>query len=157
MPKYQLVTCKIVVNRKDGVELTSVVRQGVDAVTAPEIEVLSVIYGADNIVPLSHAGWVERTAIEEIDRLRQKYGRTAARAQLIDNLFPGRSPRLPETCHDVTPSGDVPAVDATLDSLKAEWKRRRLKPLKGEITAYRLRMILDGEPDPLEDELVDAG
>ncbi|MEQ9416660.1 MAG: hypothetical protein RJQ08_03855 [Salinisphaeraceae bacterium] len=106
-------TCNVTVRHKG--RLTSTVRRR--AVTPAETVLLRELHGADAVVEFElNPTPIKRDSVAEIERLRDFYGVSAEQLKIIDNAFPGHSPKLPETFAEIGV-----AVDAVE---KRERKRR---------------------------------
>jgi len=73
-------------------------------VTAAEVTVLKYIHGEDAVLDVKMAGDVQRSDVEELDRLRETYGQTAdgdvisPRKDIVSRLFGmGATASLPKT------------------------------------------------------------
>lgn len=94
MALMQLLSVAVTMKRDEFVT-TEVVRDGPDAVTPAEVEMLKAIWGAENVLEIRHVGMIERDQIFERERLRRRYGRKPETRPLADQLFPGSRATLP--------------------------------------------------------------
>lgn len=91
-------TCNVTVRHKG--KLTSTVRRR--AVTPAETVLLRKLHGSDAVVEFElNPEPVKRDSVEELDRLRGFYDASAENLKIIDDLFPGHSPKLPTTFGEI--------------------------------------------------------
>ena len=91
-------TCNVTV--RHGGKLTSSVRRR--NVTPAEAVLLKKLHAEDALVDYAlNAEPVDRSDIEELERLRDFYGVSAENLKIIDAAFPGHSPKLPATFAEI--------------------------------------------------------
>lgn len=104
--------CNVTVRHKG--KLTSTVRRR--NVTPAEVVLLRRLHGNDATVEFELvAEPVKRGSVEEIERLRDFYGVSAENLKLLDEAFPGHSPKLPETFAE---------IGVTIDAVEPKRRRR---------------------------------
>lgn len=157
MAQFQLLTVRIVTEMKDEFVVTEVTRSGPDACTPPEVEILKRLFGPNRVTACGHEGFVERDPLTEFLRIEERYCRSQKHRETMQLMFPGRPPRMPLVSDEFPPGSEDPEL-ATVESLKAEFKRRKMRLPPGRPTVERLRLLLSGDPIPEEaDALADAG
>jgi hypothetical protein len=102
----QLCTCDIRLGGEIGMQVH---REGV---TVAEIMVLRAIHGQDSVFNIVGTAGERRNAIEERERLTQKYtARTEDGKPVVMAIFPGAMPQLPKSLKEIgEDDGDVPAI-----------------------------------------------
>lgn len=81
-----------------GGKMTSTVRKS--GITPAEGVLLQALHGNDALVEVVVSGRVGASSAAEMERLRNVYGVSSENLKTIDALFPGHSPKLPETFDD---------------------------------------------------------
>lgn len=70
-------------------------------VSAAEIQVLQAIHGSDAVENVTFAGESDRSAAEEKKHLETAYGNKDETRAIVDKLFPGSKPSLPDTLAEI--------------------------------------------------------
>lgn len=109
MPSFSLYSCKV---RLGGSVLNEVPKIGV---TAPEIEVLKKIHGDDAVLDIKRTGHVERTYMEERERINDTYANLASnidgqrekKLRLIRDLFGNDRLPLPTELEEIDAAAEA--------------------------------------------------
>lgn len=151
--KFEVVQCLVTLTQNGKSNLTQVVKAGPGAIRVTEIPILrfSNDIGDDDglccIADAKVVGEVEDSRVNELDRLRERYGR-----KVVDLVYPGAAPGMPKTLHDCdlpTSAIGKPATGDTSDAeakkaLRAELKAAGIKVPAGNLSLSDLEVLLEG-------------
>lgn len=111
------------------------------AVTPAEMMLLSFIHGEGAFAAAEFEAEVARSSVEEIERLRIRYGRNKQGVDGLMQLFPGHAPQLPVNFSD-TPHA-VEGADLKKPGKKAKSTRKPAEPT--EVPTDDVEALLNGE------------
>lgn len=126
MAKISLCSCLVALS---GDVRNTVRRDGHQAVTWPEVDVLMFLHGEDAVTEVEVIGEIDGTVAEEFERLKLRYGERACAT-----LFPGRRPAMLLQAPEDTPrrSGvKAPAKKRVPPAKKAEADETDDAPFEG--------------------------
>jgi hypothetical protein len=109
------------------------------AVTPAEMMLLAFIHGEGAFASAVYQGEEDRSSIDEIERLRARYGRNKNGVDGLMQLFPGHAPQLPESF------SDTPHVVEDADDSPKKVRRTRKTAEAKEVPQDEVDALLNGE------------